>query len=374
MNFKPGFSNAIGYLSYPEYSMHEVRDRDYFFVISFLVWGLWAGIGLASMVRPARERSPTRSRVVGAGVLLVALLPFLANFAAATRRHRPDSRLAADFAYSLLNTVPPYGILFTYADNDTFPLWWAQEVEGIRRDVTVVCLALAQTHWYMKQLRDRPPSAFDESSSPPIWQGLGLSPPQGPVHTLTDAEIDRLEPMRLPRDVTVPIGPLSKTYHAGAVFMTSDLLVLRILQHNLGKRPLVWSLTARSDFQGLDDFVVQQGLGFRLETERPDSTSRDLDASRLFGAVLDVPLTEQLLWRTYRYAGLLESHDPDELEAASASVANSMGLPFAALAGAYDARGETERALRNLERAAVIAPNPAIRAALEKMRGEAVTQ
>jgi hypothetical protein len=368
MNFKPGFSSGIGFLSYPEFTMHEVRDRDYFFVISFLVWGLWAGMGLANLARLAMAWSPARSRAVGAGVLVVAISPFLANFTAASRRHGPDSRLAADFAYSLLNTVPPYGILFTYGDNDTFPLWWAQEVEGIRKDVTVVCLALAHTHWYMKQLRDTPPSPFDESSAPPIWRGLAPRPPEGPVHTLTDAEIDRLEPMRLPRDITVPIGPLSKTYRAGAVFMTSDFLVLRILQHNLGKRPLVWSLTAGRDFQGLDDYVVQQGLGFRLESGLLDSTSLDLDRSRLLGSVLDVPLTGRLLWQTYRYAGLLEPHDPDELEAASASIANNMALPFAALAGAYDARGQRERARLNLERAAVIAPNPAIRAALDQLR------
>ena len=99
-------------------------------------------------------------------VFLVALLPATANFTAASRRHGADARLAGDFAYDLLNSVPPYGILFTYGDNDTFPLWWAQEVEGIRRDVTVVCLALAKTDWYTRQLRDNPVPAFDEATAP----------------------------------------------------------------------------------------------------------------------------------------------------------------------------------------------------------------
>ena len=88
-------------------------------------------------------------------------MPFALNWSKASRRHGPDARLAADFAYDLLNSAPPYGILFTYGDNDTFPLWWAQEVEGIRQDVTVVCLALANTDWYMRQLRDNPVRQVD---------------------------------------------------------------------------------------------------------------------------------------------------------------------------------------------------------------------
>ncbi|MGH7499511.1 MAG: glycosyltransferase family 117 protein, partial [Gemmatimonadales bacterium] len=169
MNFKPGF--ARWYDVYPSPADHEVRERDYFFVVSFLVWGLWAGVGLGDLVRRVAAARAGTLRRLAPVVLLVAAVPVALNWRAATRRGVTDARLAADFAYDLLNSAPPYGILFTYGDNDTFPLWWAQEVGGIRKDVTIVCLALANTDWYARQLRDNPVPVFDEAAAPAIWKG-----------------------------------------------------------------------------------------------------------------------------------------------------------------------------------------------------------
>ncbi|HSE44707.1 MAG TPA: DUF2723 domain-containing protein, partial [Gemmatimonadales bacterium] len=267
MNFKPGFS--LGFDLYPRTGDHEVRERDYFFVVSYVVWGLWAGMGLGTLVRTLMERWRVPA-LLGTGILAFSLLPFAGNFSAASRRHGPDARLAADFAYDLLNTVPPYGVLFTYGDNDTFPLWWAQEVEGVRRDVTVVCLALAQTDWYMRQLRDNPTRSFEESRAPAIWQGRNSKEPDWPAHTLTNEQIGGIRPLALPQDLTIPIGAITKHYPSGTVFMTNDLLVMRVLQQNLGRRPIVWAMTTGRDYQGLDSYVVQQGLGFRLEQALPD--------------------------------------------------------------------------------------------------------
>jgi hypothetical protein len=295
------------------------------------------------------------------------LLPFAGNFTAASRRHGPDARLAADFAYDLLNTVPPYGVLFTYGDNDTFPLWWAQEVEGVRRDVTVVCLALAQTDWYMRQLRDNPSRTFEESRAPAIWQGRNPQQPDWPAHTLTNEQIAQIRPTALPQDLTIPIGQITKTYPSGTVFMTNDLLVVRVLQQNLGRRPIVWAMTTGRDYQGLDSYVVQQGLGFRLEPALPDSTSPDLDRGRILGAVIDVPTTDRLLWETYRYGRMAEPHDEAALEPTSEGIANNLGLPFAQVANAYENRGDLDRAMKNLERASVISTNPAIKEALSQL-------
>ena len=367
MNFKPGFSMA--YDQYPDSSDHEVRDRDYFFVVSFTVWGLWAGMGLASLARAVLERLKAAPVLLAVPLGLVALTPFVGNFQAAGRRHGPDARLAADFAYDLLNSVPPYGILFTYGDNDTFPLWWAQEVQGTRQDVLVVCLALTETDWYKRQLRDWPIRPFSEASAPAIWKGRTPVAPTWKPHSMTDAQIAAAQPALLPQDVTLQIGPITHTLPKGTPVYSHDYAVIRLLQDNLGRRPIAWSLTTGADFYGLDRYVLQQGLVMRLLTAPVDTTRKDVDLHRVLGVPLDVPTTDRLAWETYRFARLGESSS-SSLEPTARGVAGNLALPFAQLAYAYQGRGDREAALKNLERASRLSPNPALRQALLKLLAE----
>lgn len=363
MNFRPGFS--LGYNLYPDASDHEVRERDYFFVVSFVVWGLWAGIGLAGLLRRLLERR-VAPLLAAIPLALVALAPFAGNFTAASRRHGPDATLAADFAYNLLNSVPPYGILFTYGDNDTFPLWWAQEVKGIRQDVLVVCLALSETSWYKRQLRDIPLRPFDEAAAPAIWKGRQPVLPTWKPHSMTDAQIEQAQPVLLPQDVPVMVGPIRHVLPKGTPLYSRDFAVLRLLQENAGKRPIAWSMTTGSEFLGLDAYLIQEGLVMALQTAPVDTTRAELDHHRILGLPLNVPLTDRLAWETYRYARLVDgAHDP--LEPTAAGVANNLSLPFAQLAYAYESRGEEDRAMQNLSRAAALSSNPNLRRAMTNL-------
>jgi hypothetical protein len=373
MNFKPGYS--VGYEQYPDGEDHEVRERDYFFILSFVVWGLWAGLGLLTVVRSILRRmggrADGRSGIAGLApraVFLAALIPFALNFPQATRRQIPDARLAGDFAYNLLNSVPPYGVLFTYGDNDTFPLWWAQEVEGIRQDVTVVCLALAETDWYMRQLRDNPVRPFEESKAPAIWQGLNPVAPTWRLHTMTDEEIARAIPQILPREVELPIGRFQTTLPVNTVLYGKDFLAIRVIQQNFGRRPIVWGLTAAGNSYGLEKFLLQRGLGIFLMPAPVDSLDIRYDFRRMMGAPLDIAVTEKLLMETYRYADLLEQRSPRELESTASGIAGTLGLPFTQMATAMETRGDTARTIGFLERAALLSRNPAIVALLEELR------
>ena len=365
MNFRPGFGRWSDF--YPQGSDHEVRERDYFFVVSFIVWGIWAGMGLVLLARALIQRAGMLRRLAPAAFLFAAV-PLALNWSAASRRSGPDARLAADFAYDLLNTVPPYGILFTYGDNDTFPLWWAQEVEGIRQDVTVVCLALANTDWYMRQLRDNPIRQVDRAALPPIWRGDVRPRPDWPLHTMPDSAIAiAMRGYSVAQTQEIKLGPLSRSLQAGSYLLPNDILSLSVVQQNVGRRPVVWAITAGREFAGLSSYVTQQALGFALQTSRPDTTSPALDMRRLAGTPLNIPTTERLVWETYRYAGLLEG-DVSTLEATSSGIASTLSFPFVQLAYAYSARGQEEKLNRALEYALSLSPNPALRAALMELQ------
>ena len=366
MNFKPGFS--LGYDRFPDPNDHEVRERDYFFVVSFVVWGLWAGIGLTALARRWIGARPVFSRPLAAAVLSVALVPLALNWNAASRRGGKDARLAADFAYDLLNTVPPYGILVTYGDNDTFPLWWAQEVAGIRRDVTIVCLALGQTDWYMRQLRDNPIRDLDPAALPPVWRGAPATRPSWPLHTMTDAQIQQAGiPVQLREPVTVNFGSFTHVYPAGTIFYPNDLLVIRMLQQNLGRRPIVWSVTAGRSFGGLGDRVAQQGLGYAILPAPADTMAPGMAGGVVGEWPVNVALTDTLAWHTYRYARLLDGA-PAVLDPSVALQAHALSYPFTVLGFVYAEKGQGARALRNLARAVQLNDDPALRSAYDQLQ------
>ncbi len=370
MNFKPGYSLAYTFDQWPNPSDHEVRDRDYFFVVSFVIWGLWIGMALAAWARRALER--LRSPIPAMAVLLVGALPFALNFPAARRNNPVDSRLAADFAYDLLNSVPPYSVIFTYGDNDTFPLWWAQEVGGIRQDVTVVCLALAQTDWYVRQIRDMPVRPFDDARAPSIWKGKAGPPPTGALLRMTDQEIESVASTGAFFDAprAVPVGQGFYTLPANRFINPNEIVVALILRDNVGKRPVFWSITTGRNFKGLDPQIVQQGLAYGVRPTLPDTTSPDIDTRRLYGSLLDVRTTDSLAWHTYRYSGLLEASEKEieRLDPTASGMAYNLGLPFTQLALAYQSAGQRDRMAANLERAVKLVPDPNIRSALEQMR------
>src|SRR5690606_22100352 len=108
----------------------------------------------------------SRPRLVTSPALALAVLPLALNWSWATRAEDYTPR---DFAYNVLMSVEPYGVLVTNGDNDTFPLWYLQEVEGIRRDVTVMVSEYLNTPWYVKQLRQLTepcPPGIDPAANP----------------------------------------------------------------------------------------------------------------------------------------------------------------------------------------------------------------
>ena len=145
VNFKAGASFAWSILSDP--AKHEARDRDYFFVLGFWAWGLWAGIGAAAVARRF-----FRSR---GAALAFAAVPLVLNWDPCRRNERPESELPRMVGRALLEPLPPRAVLFVAGDNDTYPLWFLQQVDSLRTDVTIVTIPLLGAPWYRDEMRRR---------------------------------------------------------------------------------------------------------------------------------------------------------------------------------------------------------------------------
>lgn len=134
----------------------QPRERDYAYVGSFFAFSIWIGMGGIGLVELVKENLKS-NKVAAYGLLAVlfAASPIWMGIQNFHDHDRSERYVAPDYAYNLLNSAAPNAILFTNGDNDTFPLWYLQEVEGVRTDVRVVCLSLLNTEWYIKQLRDQ---------------------------------------------------------------------------------------------------------------------------------------------------------------------------------------------------------------------------
>ncbi|MDZ7774010.1 MAG: DUF2723 domain-containing protein [Balneolaceae bacterium] len=134
----------------------QPRERDYAYVGSYFAFAIWVGMGGVGLIQMVKEYLG-RNLAAAGGVLGLCMLalPLWMGYQNFHDHDRSERYIASDYAYNLLNSVAPNGILFTNGDNDTFPLWYLQEVEGVRTDVRIVCLSLLNTDWYIKQLRDQ---------------------------------------------------------------------------------------------------------------------------------------------------------------------------------------------------------------------------
>ena len=349
MNFKPGYSLYLNV--YPSMSQHEVRERDYFFVVSFQVWGVFAALGLVDMIRgasPPPPPSPVTARWKVAVAALIALLPFGLNFRAATRRG-PDAFVARDFAYNLLQSVEPYGVLFGFGDNDTFPVWYLQEVEGIRRDVTLVNLSLANLDWYVAQLASRPVRRFDPVTAPAIYRSLATAePPAGAELPLTPEQIAALQPGRVGDDVLFRAGAFSLRIAKGTFLRVSDQVILFTIASSLPNRPVMFGqMSGRGARLGLDSQLVFQGLAFKVVPGADTATRwiRGIQRTRV-----DTARTRLLVDSVFQYGNLFSS-DTLKLEPAAELVARSFAIPYLELANAAHLRGDSARADAYLRRA-----------------------
>ncbi|MGH7527390.1 MAG: glycosyltransferase family 117 protein [Gemmatimonadales bacterium] len=341
MNFKYGFSQYPDQPSLPR----EVRERDYFFVGSFAVFGAFVALGLGAFMQGIvgflHDRGTAAGRWAAASpVLALALIPLFGNRVSASRAHET---LARDFAYDMLQSVEPYGILITAGDNDTFPLWYAQEVEGIRRDVTLANLSLMNTEWHLRQLRRRDTPAFDLDQAAPLWQDFPVPPkPTTPVFNLSLAELDSLpEAMQVPAEGGLTIDSLRIKFGQD-VLLRQDLATIFLIRDNMGKRPIFfsWSDGGYPDQTlGLSPYLVSHGFVRELEP-RLVTASDSVKLSPGLG-YLNLPRTQKLLRDVYHWKAATRDRPRGWVDQPSGSILQLYAVIYGGSAQAFAEAGDS---------------------------------
>ena len=141
----------------------EPRERDYSLVGSFYVFALWIGVGVYALFDKFQTFSKSKLIAPLISVLCLVAVPGILISQNWDDHDRSNRRTAHAMAVNYLESCAPNAIIFTIGDNDTFPLWYAQEIEGIRRDVRVVCTSLFNVDWYIDQMKRK---AYDSDPIP----------------------------------------------------------------------------------------------------------------------------------------------------------------------------------------------------------------
>jgi len=261
----------------------QPRERDYAYVGSFYAFALWIGLGAWVLIQDLGKAAKGMGRPVQVltAVLLFIFLPLHMTRANYFWHDRSGNYVAQDYARNALATLEPDAILFTNGDNDTFPLWYLQIVEGFRTDVRVINLSLLNTGWYVKQLRDERPTVplspeFDDAMiascidgtgdeafswrywGADLWAGAPVPPFTMPMQGLTGGPyLIRVDPV-----MAIPMGDGKKEPN---FLRVQDRMILEIVRANQWKRPVYFAVTvARDNFVGLDRNLRMDGLAYRV--------------------------------------------------------------------------------------------------------------
>ncbi len=360
LNFKYGWSQDPDLRDVSR----EVRDRDYFYIWSFSAWGVWTAIGLSFLweqlahvtggeatvgEHSAGKKTavvaswPTRRGfMLASPILLIALIPLLANWKFASRA---GHHFTQEWARDYLNSLEPYAVVITNGDNDTFPLWYAQEVEGVRKDVTVAVTTYLDTDWFVRQMIRRPVADYDAAKGPAIYRNQQWKKPVGPPLKMTFAEADAIpEYIELRQPQIFRHGNIVLNIPPGYL-VRDQLVLLRLIKDAFPERPIYVS-TGGGQGLGLEPYLLSQGFVQKLVDHPVAETAT---TPRISGLFVDVDRTKALWNDVYRAPEALIK-EGDWIDRASFGIAYTYGFTGAILSEALKARGDTAAADKVMNR------------------------
>jgi MFS family permease len=378
--FMTGLAIILYLNQYPD----QPRERDYAYAGSFYFFAIWIGIGVLALFEKLAKVVKEKIAAPAAGLICLLAVPLIMGSQNWDDHDRSGRFLTRDVAFNYLNSCAPDAILFTNGDNDTFPLWYAQEVEGKRTDVRICNLMLLNTDWYIDEMKVK----SHESDPLPItlpekkyYDGVNnqvyiVEKSKEPVdistviewiksdNKATKLQISETEELdNIPsRTIRIPVDA-SKVIAAGVVkpsdadkivpyidiklkgsaIMKSSLMVLDILAHNDWKRPIYFVTGYHEDAMGLEEYFQLEGLAYRLVPIKSENKSW-LQYGRIDTDILYNNMMTKFAWGGAKEKGV----DIDYNHKRNLLVIKAR-YDYARLANALSSEGKNEKALSVLD-------------------------
>ncbi|MBS3770544.1 MAG: DUF2723 domain-containing protein [Bacteroidales bacterium] len=370
----------------------QPRERDYAYAGSFYAFSMWIGLGVLGIYNLFKNKAPKVFSAILAIILTLVLVPVNMAKENWDDHDRSGRYIARDYAYNYLNSCAPNAILFTHGDNDTFPLWYAQEVEGIRTDVRVVNLSLLNTDWYIDQMKRK---AYDSEPVPfsmerdQYKQGTRDQVPMlNKVKDFVDVkqvvdfvasgdERTQLSSRGNQKFNYIPTQKFklnvdsAKVVDRGIVkpenadqivdeirwqvnrnnLMKNDLMMLDLLANFNWERPVYFVSPSDETNLGLSDYLQLEGFAYRLVPIKTEAEDR-VDVGRV-----DSEIMYQNLMEDFSYGNM---QDPDVyMDYTSRRTSNVIRIrnKFARLARKLIDEDKKQKAVETLDRAMELTPN-----------------
>lgn len=388
------FMTGLAIVLYLNQSPQQPRERDYAYAGSFYAFAIWIGLGVLALYEGLKKYAPETTSAAVATVVSLLLVPTLMAAENWDDHDRSNRYTARDFGANYLNTCAPNAIIFTNGDNDTFPLWYNQEVEGVRTDIRVCNLSYFQTDWYITQMKAK---AYESEPLP-----ISFTPDQyvqgsrDVVYLMEDPRLKGSVELKKALDFVKDNDPRTKLAQAdGAAYIPSkklfmlvdkaaviqnkvvepqdydkiadtlyidlsdkhyitkdELMVLDMIANNNWVRPIYFAITiGRDKYMNLQDYFQLEGLAYRLVPIRtePDGIS--------FGRVNTKVMYENVM-QDFKWGNM---EDPDVyIDENNSRMMMNIRNTFDRLAGALVAEGKNDQAALVLDRCVELIPHSVV--------------
>ena len=394
------FMTGLAIVLYLNQTPQQPRERDYAYAGSFYAFAIWIGLGVAAIAQYLSKKINEKPAAILASIVCL-LVPIQMVSQTWDDHDRSGRYTCRDFGQNYLNSVPDKGhpILFTNGDNDTFPLWYNQETEGVRTDVRVCNLSYLQTDWYIDQMR-RP--AYDSPSVPINWERIDYvsghneavyvrpdamptvlefykknpeeaakefgdnpyelknilehwvrSPKEDLQMIPTDSIVIKLDKEAIKRSGMLTPDSIPDYMHISLkgkrVLYKSELMMLEMLANTNWERPMYMAITVGSDNHlNLTDNFLQEGLAYRITPFNNTQLGRRLDSEKMYDNLM----------HKFKFGGI---DNPNiYLDETVLRMCDTHRRMFVQLAGQLIKEGKKDKALKALDYCEKVIPSTTV--------------